>query len=140
MHDALFAHPRELSGPLILTLARTAGLDMQRFEADLNSAETKAAVARDMQDGDRAGVEGTPSVFINGRKYNGGLDLAAIRPVIDEELKKARQRPPEPRRGRRAGSVLAGVAPSICNGPGDAGRVPCPVEASRAGANRACYR
>jgi protein-disulfide isomerase len=87
MHDALFAHRRELSRPMILALARTAGLDMQRFEADLDSAETKKTVARDMEDGDRAGVEGTPSVFINGRKYNGSLDLPAIRTVIDEELK-----------------------------------------------------
>jgi protein-disulfide isomerase len=35
-------------------------------------------------------VEGTPSVFINGRKYNGALDLSAIRPVIDQTLKQAR--------------------------------------------------
>jgi protein-disulfide isomerase len=75
---------------LILGLAHTVGLDKQRFEADLNSAETKAAVARDVQDGERAGVEGTPSVFIDGRKYNGDLDLAAMRKVIDEELKKGR--------------------------------------------------
>jgi len=45
---------------MMLALARTAGLDMQRFEADLDSAETRKTVARDMQDGDRAGVEGTP--------------------------------------------------------------------------------
>ena len=90
MHDALFAHRRELSRPLILALARTAELDMQRFEADLDSAETKKTVARDVEDGNRAGVEGTPSVFINGRKYNGELDLPAIRTVIDEELKKAK--------------------------------------------------
>ncbi len=90
MHDALFAHRRELSRPLILALARTAGLDMKRFAVDLDSAETKTTVARDVDDGDRAGVEGTPSVFINGRKYNGDLDLPAIRSVIDEELKKAR--------------------------------------------------
>ncbi|MGB7761662.1 MAG: thioredoxin domain-containing protein [Bryobacteraceae bacterium] len=90
MHDALFAHRRELSRPSILALARTVGLDMQRFEADLDSPETKAAVARDMEDGDRAGVEGTPSVFVNGRKYNGDLDLRAMRTVIDQELKKAK--------------------------------------------------
>jgi protein-disulfide isomerase len=90
MHDALFAHRRELSRPTILALAQSAGLDTGRFRADLDSAETKAVVAKDMQDGERAGVEGTPSVFINGRKYNGALDLAAIRPVIDQELKKAR--------------------------------------------------
>jgi protein-disulfide isomerase len=90
MHDALFAHRRELSRPTILAVARDAGLDMQRFAADLDSTETKKTVARDMEDGDRAGVEGTPSVFINGRKYNGSLDLPAMRPVIDEELKRAR--------------------------------------------------
>jgi protein-disulfide isomerase len=45
-----------------------------------------------MEDGDRAGVEGTPTVFINGRKYNGALDLPAIRPVIDEQLKIAAPR------------------------------------------------
>jgi protein-disulfide isomerase len=72
---------------MMLALARTAGLDMQRFEADLDSAETRKTIARDMQDGDRAGVEGTPSIFINGRKYNGSLDLPAMRAVIDEELK-----------------------------------------------------
>jgi protein-disulfide isomerase len=90
MHDALFAHRRELSRPVILALARTAGLDMPRFEADLDSAETKATVARDVEDGDRAGVEGTPSVFIDGRKYNGPLDLPAMRTIINEELKKAK--------------------------------------------------
>jgi protein-disulfide isomerase len=90
MHDTLFAHRTELSRPSILELARTTGLDMKRFEADLDSPETKKTVARDVEDGDRAGVEGTPTVYINGRKYNGSLDLPEIRKVIDEELKKAK--------------------------------------------------
>jgi len=90
MHDALFAHRRELSRPTILALARDTGLDMKRFEADLDSAAIKKMVARDLEDGDRAGVEGTPSVFVNGRKYNGSLDLRAFKTVIDEELKQAR--------------------------------------------------
>jgi protein-disulfide isomerase len=88
MHDALFAHRRELSRANILALARTAGLDMKRFESDLDSPETRKTIARDMEDGDRAGVEGTPSVYIDGRKYNGALELAAMRTVIDAELKK----------------------------------------------------
>lgn len=90
MHDAMFAHRRDLSRASILALARNAGLAMKRFEADLDSPATKKTVARDMDDGDRAGVEGTPSVFIDGRKYNGALDLPAIRPVIDQALKRAR--------------------------------------------------
>jgi protein-disulfide isomerase len=90
MHDALFAHRTGLSRPTILALASAVGLDVRRFEADLDSVETKATVARDVEDGDRAGVEGTPSVFIDGRKYNGDLGLPAIRTAIDEELKKAK--------------------------------------------------
>ena len=89
-HDALFADRRDLSRPLILALAGTVGLDIQRFQADLDSAETRKTVARDMEDGDRAGVEGTPTIFINGRKYNGTLDMPVIRTVIDEELKTHR--------------------------------------------------
>jgi protein-disulfide isomerase len=88
MHDAMFAHRRELSRANILALAKNVGVDMKRFEADLDSPETKKTIAKDTEDGDRAGVEGTPSVYINGRKYNGALDLPAIRNVIDGELKK----------------------------------------------------
>jgi protein-disulfide isomerase len=90
MHDALFTHRTQLSRPSILELARITGLDMKRFEADLDSPETKKTVTRDVEDGDRAGVEGTPSVYINGRKYNGSLDPPAFRKVIDEELKKSK--------------------------------------------------
>jgi protein-disulfide isomerase len=89
MHDALFAHRNDLSRAGILAVAKSTGLDMKRFETDLDSPQTKQTVARDMADGDRAGVEGTPTVFINGRKYNGPLDLAMIRKILDEELKKA---------------------------------------------------
>jgi protein-disulfide isomerase len=88
MHDALFAHRKDLSPTVIVALGRQIGLDMKRWEADVNSAQTKKTILKDMDDGDRAGVEGTPSVFIDGRKYNGALDLPAIRQVIDEELKK----------------------------------------------------
>jgi protein-disulfide isomerase len=90
MHDALFTHRTQLSRPSILELARITGLDMKRFEADLDSPETKRTVARDVEDGDRAGVEGTPTVYINGRKYNGSLNLPEIRKVIEEELKKSK--------------------------------------------------
>jgi protein-disulfide isomerase len=89
MHDALFAHRTELSRPVILALARMNGLNFERFVSDLDSSETRSAIARDLQDGDRAGVEGTPTVFIDGQKYNGSLDLPAIRTVIEAELKKA---------------------------------------------------
>jgi protein-disulfide isomerase len=87
MHDALFAHHTDLSRNTILSLAHSSGLDMKRFETDIDSAETRKIVARDTQDGDRIGVEGTPTVYIDGKKYNGDLDLPAIGKIIDAELK-----------------------------------------------------
>jgi protein-disulfide isomerase len=88
MHDALFAHRTTLSRKTILDIAPGLGLDMKRFTADLDSPETRKAVARDIGDGDKAGVEATPTVFIDGQRYNGSLELGAIKPVLDAQLKR----------------------------------------------------
>lgn len=88
LHDAMFAQRQDLSKEAITRMAAKAGLDMKRFEADWPSKQTLGAVARDIEDGNRAGVEGTPTVFINGQHYNGSLELEAMRAVITAELKK----------------------------------------------------
>jgi protein-disulfide isomerase len=88
MHDALFANRTRLSRQTILELATGLALDMKRFTADLDSPETKKAVARDVADGDKSGVEATPTIFIDGQRYNGSLELGAIKPVIEAELKR----------------------------------------------------
>jgi protein-disulfide isomerase len=88
LHDAMFANRRDLSRPAILALASKSGLDVKRFAADLDSPEMQKVVAKDLEDGERAGVEGTPTVYINGQKYGGSLELDAIRKVIDAELQK----------------------------------------------------
>jgi protein-disulfide isomerase len=87
LHDLMFANRTRLSRQAILLWAQTTGVDMKRFTADLDSDAIKKAVARDLADGEKAGVEGTPTVFIDGRRYNGDLDLAAIKPVLDKKLK-----------------------------------------------------
>lgn len=89
MYDALFAHRQDLSRRSLFAIAQNLGLDMKRFAADIDSPETKRALARDVNDGDNAGVDATPTIFIDGRRYNGSLDLNAIRPVLDAELKPA---------------------------------------------------
>jgi len=88
MHDVLFANRPKLSRQSILVWAKEIGLDMPRFTADLDSDAIKKAVLRDQADGDKAGVEGTPTVFINGQRYNGDLAPDAIKPVIEGELKR----------------------------------------------------
>jgi protein-disulfide isomerase len=88
LHDVMFANRTSLSRKAILAWAGTLGLDMKKFEADLDSEAVKKTVARDLADGEKAGVEGTPTVFMNGQRYNGDLDLASFKPVIDAELKR----------------------------------------------------
>ena len=88
MHDVLFANRSKLSRQSILAWAKDIGLDMKRFTADLDSDATRKAVLRDQADGDKAGVEGTPTVFLNGQRYNGDLAPEAIKPVIESELKR----------------------------------------------------
>src|ERR1041384_6264756 len=88
LHDAMFAHHEDLSRPSITALASKAGLDMKRFEADWPAKETLTAVTRDITEGDRVGVEGTPTVFLNGQHYHGSLELEPMRTVIEAELKK----------------------------------------------------
>jgi protein-disulfide isomerase len=88
MHDAMFGR-RDLSKPSLIEIARTAGLDMPRFEKDMESKEIRDAIAKDVADGDKANVEGTPTIFINGQRYNGAIQLQFLKPLIDTELKKA---------------------------------------------------
>lgn len=85
MHDGMFSS-RDLSRERVFALAQQNGLDMKRFEADLNSTDVHETLLRDIQDGDRAGVQGTPTIFVNGKRYNGQIVEAALKPILDAEL------------------------------------------------------
>jgi len=87
MYDGLFAQKGNLSRRGVLSLAAADGLDMKRFQADLDSSEIKRAVEHDMDDGEHIGVDSTPTLFLNGQRYNGPITLAALKPVLDGELK-----------------------------------------------------
>jgi protein-disulfide isomerase len=87
LHDKMYAGFRQLSRANILAWAKEVGLNPVRFESDMDSAKTHAAIERDMDDGMRAGVQGTPTVFVNGKKYQGSLNLDVFRTVIEAELK-----------------------------------------------------
>jgi protein-disulfide isomerase len=87
MHDALFASHNDLSRPTIMALASALGLDMTRFEADIDSPDVRKAVARDLEDGSNVGVMSTPTLFIDGQHYNGAIKLEVLKPILDAELK-----------------------------------------------------
>ncbi|HEX4164945.1 MAG TPA: thioredoxin domain-containing protein [Bryobacteraceae bacterium] len=89
MYDMMFAHHDELSRANIFAYARQSGLDMKRFEADIDSTAVNEFIVRDVQDGDHLGVEGTPTLFINGRRYNGPISVQALKSVFDSQFKPA---------------------------------------------------
>ena len=86
MHDAMYSHYQDLSRKSILAMAKLIGLDMDRFENDIDSTQVRETVVRDVQDGNDAGVNGTPTLFVDGQRYNGPLLLASLKPVMDDEL------------------------------------------------------
>ena len=88
LHDAMFANRDDLSRNNLLLLAKQTGMDMNRFETDIDSTEVRETVVRDVQDGNRAGVDGTPTIFINGQKYNGPITVETLKPILDAQLKQ----------------------------------------------------
>ncbi len=87
MHDALFANHDDLSDQNVTALAKRIGLDMQQFERDLHSTAVEQTVQQDIADGDRAGVQGTPTLFIDGQRFNGPLVMQILKPLVGEQLK-----------------------------------------------------
>lgn len=85
-HDKLFAGPPKSSPELFKGLAKEVGLDMAGFETCFDTGKYQAAVKRDIEEGNRVGVTGTPAFFINGRMISGAQPLEAFRRVIDDEL------------------------------------------------------
>jgi predicted DsbA family dithiol-disulfide isomerase len=84
MHDRLFDNQDALDPASLSRHARELGLDMERFRKDMGSEETEARIEADRALGRRAGIRGTPSIFINGRLYEGGL--RSLPAYIEEEL------------------------------------------------------
>jgi protein-disulfide isomerase len=87
MHDKMYANFRVMSQEKIFEWAKETGLDLVRFTMDLKSGKYRAAVAKEMAEGEQAGVLGTPSLFVNGKHYNGPFDAAALEQVLQGELK-----------------------------------------------------
>ncbi len=87
LHDKMFANFRQLSRENILQWASECGIDVLRFTRDLDSGKYRAEVENEVKEGENAGVMGTPTFFINGKRYNGPFDLAALKPIFEAELK-----------------------------------------------------
>lgn len=85
-HDAVFAHFPQASPENLKEYAAQIGLDVKKFDVCISSGVHKAAVQRDVDEGSRLGVSGTPAFFINGRLLQGAQPLEAFTRLIEEEL------------------------------------------------------
>ena len=88
LHDLLFAHQDALGKRDLAGYARTAGLDMGSYATCLRAPATRARVERDLADGRRYGVTGTPTFFINGRVIRGAQPYAQFKSQLDAALER----------------------------------------------------
>jgi protein-disulfide isomerase len=78
MHDLLFGDPGRLEDPHLWQRAERLELDVARFDADRRSPAVQERVRRDFRSGVRAGVVTTPTLFADGVKHAGRVELAAL--------------------------------------------------------------
>ncbi len=88
MHDKLFENNTALDRPSLEKYAQELGLDMAKFKADLDAQKYKDSIAADTKEGQAVGVNGTPAVFINGRKISGAYPWETFKKIADDELAK----------------------------------------------------
>jgi formate-nitrite transporter family protein len=82
MHDLLFRNQGMLESGDLLRYAERLSLDPARFESDTAHPDVQARIERDVDSGARSGVDGTPSLFINGHRYRGPRDPDSLGRVL----------------------------------------------------------
>jgi len=89
MHDRIFANQRAMKRDDLLAHAKALGLDVAKFTADMDSPAFEQVFARDHQEGEALGVDGTPTFYVNGTPVVGAVPLATFSAAIDAALAAA---------------------------------------------------
>lgn len=74
--------------PYFNQYAKQIGLDVTKYKTDFASSPVNATINADMAEGNKLGVTGTPTFFVNGKKTQIANDVAAFQKVIDAEIAK----------------------------------------------------
>lgn len=74
MHDAIYENQRKLDDQYLFKIAEKIGLDMEKFKSDIQKEELVNKIDADFQGGVISGVNGTPSFYVNGKKFNGAAE------------------------------------------------------------------
>jgi protein-disulfide isomerase len=84
MHDLLFENQQSLEDEDLMKYAALAGLDTSKFLGDMREGRYQNHIREDFLSGARSGVNGTPTFFINGVRYDGSWDLAPLLAAIED--------------------------------------------------------
>jgi protein-disulfide isomerase len=88
MHDQMFANQRALNVPELKQYATALGLDAAKFNQCLDSGKHAGLVASGTAQGEKMGVNSTPTLYVNGRPLIGAQPFEAFKQIIDEELSR----------------------------------------------------
>ena len=95
MHDMLFEHQQALEDADLVRYAEMLGLDAERVAGELDAGTYAKRVRDDFRSGVRSGVNGTPTFFVNGERYEGSWadEEAFIRALRDAARQAGRELP-----------------------------------------------
>jgi protein-disulfide isomerase len=83
MHDALFEHQEALEDTDLIRYAQALGLDAERVQRELASGVHEPRVREQFRSGVRSGVNGTPTFFINGVRYDESWDADTLLAALE---------------------------------------------------------
>jgi len=92
IHDWLYEQDPPPQINQVREFAASLGLDLKRFERDLDEPATRQRVQEDLAEGKRNGVTGTPTVFIDGIRYDGAWDFYSLLEAIERPVAQKLQR------------------------------------------------
>jgi protein-disulfide isomerase len=91
MHDRMFADQRLLDVNSLKASAAAIGLNAPMFNQCLDSDKFAAEIKEDMAQGEKLGVNSTPSLYVNGRPIIGAQPFDVFKSAIDDELKSIKK-------------------------------------------------
>ena len=87
MHDYIFHHQHTLEDADLMHFAETVGLDITQFEQDMTQQHQLRRIEADVESGERSGVQGTPTFYINGVRHDESWEQAALLAAIEKAMK-----------------------------------------------------
>lgn len=86
MHDYLFEHQKALDDAHLFEYAKQVGLDIDKFKKEMSEHVYAPLINKSLKSGIDSGVEGTPTFFINGERYEDSWDLDTLTSFLNKSL------------------------------------------------------